>query len=221
MLSRGMVQIERFYPKVYRVPNRARRTPETLPCYSGVLCHPTHPQQRLIRRLALVTEKALNFLESNEQVQQRLEEAANNYEKFAEILLQEERLDIEAFECQEKNWCAFGIRLFQPGEEIEIYEKAKDEIRDPAPGNNRRIFFGIMGVATPKKLAALPTNLYAALLAKIRDKYQDPELRRIVRIAFTKGASDRVRQNPNGKMEITLSLPLLKEYERWAHIESF
>jgi len=181
-------------------------------CYSGVLGGP-------YRRVALATEKAFSAFSKDSRLQQQIRQKVGGREdQHLKNILSRARFNAKMYEAR-PDWLTFGIRLFQPEEqERDDYAEAERALISMGSGIHRRLFFGIKGIATTKSLETLPDNLYAAMLAKIREKHNDPDLLGITSIDIKDISFDEISDTGDGLKAIVFSRRQLEAEPKWAHL---
>ncbi len=186
-------------------------------CYSGLLYDPQsappgkealYRYPRVIRRLALATERAFDALGNDFKLLRKLDEGIEHGKIPSDPLV------LAGYAPKlyhgRQDWITFGIRYFDPYEkEYGDYHQAEAMIFGIERGINRKLLFGIYGVRAIG-IEDLPEEIFSKLCGRISSYYNDPSFEGIGFIRVAKVPFDAIETRQDGSKGILFSLRQLE-----------
>lgn len=161
-------------------------------CYSGLLAS----SRSRFRRVVLATPAAINKLKSlsgfNPGIQNLKDPGAIHFCPLAETGL---------IVLPYKGWrhnITLGLRLNGSVKETELFNRGIEGLASLEPGLHRRIALRMMGVEIDETTERLSPRLYAALFAKVEEKFHAPDFRNIASIVINSLPFDVAESGPDG-----------------------
>jgi hypothetical protein len=176
-------------------------------CYSGVL---TPNKHSFTSRVALATPEALATLKANRFLLSCIQGHYIEKRELSERVLDTAGLNSTIFSGLE-GFQTWGLWTKSQGQE-EIFLAARERLKSLAEGQNRSVFFAVMGVKA-QGIDDLTSGTYAAMLAKLAPHFND----RLLAISVHSGQNDCLTLTRHG-VEISFAEPLLHKYPFWSHI---
>lgn len=182
-------------------------------CYSGLLGRPNGRYNRIV----LATPLALRRVQKSETLQRLITSVNDPHFRNSPAYVRHGVVkdDFET-NCGEVN---VGLRLTEPQQEEIDYQAALSTLRSMARGIHRRIMLISQGLKVSEEIDTLRPDCYAAMLADISERQQDPRLRNIAEIGLSDTASFHSIEGPENARKIIYSIPMLSKAPTWAHWE--
>lgn len=181
-------------------------------CYSGLRAQPGS----WYRKLALATPRALLKFDRSSSLRQAVDQLGLTPDIRPRNFTMH-NANVRVFLGRNET-LSVGLWLKSPVEEETLFQKGLAAFRSMARGVHRELFFLRTGVTVTPEINDLAPDLYAALLAKIRDGFGETTFENIVSISFSESPFDVITTEVAGKI-LKCSLPLLRTYPSWSYIE--
>ncbi|MBN2057873.1 MAG: hypothetical protein JW782_03650 [Candidatus Saganbacteria bacterium] len=182
-------------------------------CYSGLLS----PSNSRYGRIVLATAGALRRVKASKTLQRVIHNVndphfSNSPAYAMHYLVKEDFVT-------NRGVINVGLRLAKPESEAIEYQTALDTLISMARGIHRRVLLLSFGLQVAPEIDTLRPDQYAAILADISERQQDPTFKNIAEIGLSETAAFHVIKGPEEAKQLIYSIQMLGEAPTWAHWE--
>ena len=197
-------------------------------CYTGLLHRPTPESRQLgglyshpevLRRIAVATPRALEHLNSDITLLERLETSLADQDKIDLNIIREHGLWPISYQGHQ-NWITVGIRFFDPpAQETPLYLEAIKKVQDIAPGVHRSVYMAMHGVEA-RGINGVTAETYQAALGRLFRLFEDPKHQGLRILEIAQGLPFDLTENTNEGLVVRLSATQLESetYRAWPRL---